>query len=637
MPPESILLTLLCLTALFLLPGWALLSATGLWRRWATLQRWILAVAVSSAFFPVLYYLARAVLPGMHIGPHKLATGLLLCLLVTLLFQRKTWREQFAFDHWELVAIGVFAATLLVRLALAARYPFPAWSDSLHHTLLTQLTANAGQLPRTMLPYEPAVLNMYHLGLYSLTGALQLLADIPAHSALQWTAQWINGLCGLGVYFALDRLVSRRAGVIGALVVGLYSFQPNWYINWGRYTQLASQLILLVAWVATWEAVRAWKERGSWRNLAVWGLLLAAGLLNAAVFLFHFRVAGYYLPLLLVTLLYELWHSRREQGVWRTLAGIALVGLVSLALVSPAIAPSVSAYGQRSERQAQAAQADPQAAEAQGEYYAYTLNSLFLLGVRPWLALVTVLAVAVSLAFQRRLSLFLLAWMALLWLEGNAYRLNIPILNLTNFTAVMILFYLPVGLFVGIALDGLLALPRLQSQRMQRGLMSLLLLLGAVAGTQRLDDIEPFRFFVTPADVEAMAWIRENTQPDDLFAVNTYQWFGSSPHGTDGGYWIPYFTGRKTTTGSMNFGLGDADYVQRIKSLSALVVQASNDPNAIAALRDAGVDYLYLGARGSWTDYGLNVETILTAPGTGMVYNQGDVAIVRIDPLENLP
>src|SRR3990172_3892808 len=160
---------LLWLFAIFFIPGWAFISVFRIGDNWPSLHRWIFAIALSIAFFPILFYFSRLLLPDLHIGRNKLV--LMFLVFIGLIFsgQWKRWKNQFAFNQLELIALVVFIVTIFVRFSLAYRYPFPAWSDSLHHTLITQLTALNGQLPYSLAPYEPSVLNMYHLGLYSLT------------------------------------------------------------------------------------------------------------------------------------------------------------------------------------------------------------------------------------------------------------------------------------------------------------------------------------------------------------------------------------------------------------------------------------------------------------------------------------
>ena len=151
----------------------------------------------------------------------------------------------------------------------------------------------------TLFPYATTAIDQYHLGLYALTAPLQILTEIPAHTALLWTAQALNGLCGIGVFLFLDKKVGRLAALVGMAVVGLFSFQPAWYFNWGRFTQIGAQSILLIAALVTWEAIRAWRVEWPVFKIYIILLSLTAGLLNAGVFLLHFQVAGYMLPLLI--------------------------------------------------------------------------------------------------------------------------------------------------------------------------------------------------------------------------------------------------------------------------------------------------------------------------------------------------
>ena len=211
---------LFCLFAIIIIPGWAFLSLTHIGQKWPALQRWILVTAISLSFFPVLFYFARFLLPDLHIGRNKLILMLVLFIGLIFVSQLKTWKTRIVFSKLEWVALLVFFGTIFIRLLLAYRYPYPAWSDSLHHTLITHLTALNGQLPYSLEPYEPSILNMYHLGLYSISGTVQILSGAPAHTALLWTAQFINGLAGIGVYFVLDKLIGRKAAIIGALTVG---------------------------------------------------------------------------------------------------------------------------------------------------------------------------------------------------------------------------------------------------------------------------------------------------------------------------------------------------------------------------------------------------------------------------------
>ncbi len=336
---------LLVIGALLLLPGWAFLSVSGLWRRFEALQRWIVATGFSIAFFPVLYYFLRLI-PGFRMGVNKLLVLLALCLGLIIWKQWKTWKEQIKLDGLSWLAVAVIIATLFTRLVVAVQQPYPAWSDSLHHTLLTQLAASSGRLPVNLEPYAPTPLDMYHLGLYALTAPAMVLAKVSAHSALLWVVQVLNGLCGLGIFLVLDRKVGRIGAVVGAVVVGLLSMQPAWYVNWGRFTQVASQSILLIAALVSWEVLSAW--RSGWadktQRIALAAFLFLAGLMNAGVFLLHFRVAGYYLPLIGVIFIVEFIYALKNRQVKPCLFGVACLSLLTLAMISPVLIQAGGVY-----------------------------------------------------------------------------------------------------------------------------------------------------------------------------------------------------------------------------------------------------------------------------------------------------
>ena len=135
---------------------------------------------------------------------------------------------------------------------------------------------------------------------------------------------------------------------------------------------------------------------------------------------------------------------------------------------------------------------------------------------------------------------------------------------------------------------------------------------------------------MTPADVQAMDWIRNNTLPGARFAINTVFWLPYFPHGTDGGYWIPYFTGRETTAGSMLFSQGSQDYANTILSMSRSVEHVETDDAGLAQLASMGVNYIYLGAKGNFAGQGLGATRLDQTQGVTLVYRRDGVSIFQI-------
>lgn len=619
------LLILFWLLTLIFLPGWAFLALTRLWQRLPSLQRWCIAAGIGIAFYPVLFYGVREVLPDFHLGARKMLVILAIFLAMIVWGLRKNWREQFSLDQLEWAAVGVFALTLFTRLWVAHLYPYPAWSDSLHHTLLTQLTAQNGQLPFSLEPYEPVPLDMYHLGLYSLSGLAQIFSGAPAHTALLWTAQVLNGFCTLGVYLILDARVGRKAALAGSVVVGLLSFQPAWYVNYGRFTQVASQSILLIAWFVTWEAIRYWAQPESRKQpLALAGLTAGGALLTASVFLFHFRVAGFYLPLLIFSTAWEYYQAVRCRTLGKAVLGTLAVGALSVAFVFPVLSDALAVYVQGRTNTGLSTDLSTQV------YYQFSQDAIFTTGIQPWLFVFGLVGLVSTLRFRNKLGYFVLAWIVVLWLEGNAYLLNIPLLSFTNYGAVLLMVYLPFGLLCGIAVEEIAArIPIGWQERAARIAWVALLVACFIGSHLRVGGIEKYRHFMSPADEAAMAWVNANTSPDAVFAINTYVW-NNSPHGIDGGYWLPYYTQRETTTGAMIYNLGSKEHIQDVLARSQAVTELAQNPEAMESLCEMGVDYFYLGNNPEYSGPTISPMILDDLPQTRRVYDQRGIQIYQL-------
>jgi hypothetical protein len=519
--------------------------------------------------------------------------------------------------------------TLFTRFWIIRDHPYPSWSDSLHHSLLTQLTAVQGQLPANMEPCFPIPLGQYHLGLYSLSATVQWLAQVPAHTALLWTAQMLNGLCGLGVYLMLDRKVGRVGAVVGAAVVGLLSHQPAWYVNWGRFTQISGQTILLIAWLVTWEAIALWKRPWQeYKAKILWNTAMAA-VLTGAVFLLHFRVAIFYVPLLAISAAWELWKAHRERHMGPVILGITTIGIAASIVVTPALWEAMRIYVPTTLNRVPTATSE--VSQTIQRYYEFPWRTVPLLAARPWLIVLASISAVIGLLKRNKLVIVCLVWVLTLYLVGNAYLLGLPLLNVTNMGAILIMLYLPIGLVIGAAAEEALTLcgPRWR-KRAIRLVVALVLVAGFVASHIRVTEIEPYRHFVTPEDIAAMDWIRENIPPDARFAVNTYFWLPRAPHGTDAGYWIPYFTGRQTTAGVMLLNLGTKDYRNDIVRMSQAAEQLEVDNTVLAELQALGVDYVYVGRKGDFSGPGLNVTQLAQAQNVSVLYQNGKVSILQI-------
>ena len=621
------------LALMLLIPGWFALAVTGIGKRWPGLQGWLLALGIGISFYPVFFYAARFLLPWLTFGPYKVSALLLGMFAVTVWLLRKDGTQISRFDLLEWIAVLVFAVTIFTRFWIIRDQPFPAWSDSVHHAILTQLTAVRGQLPYTLEPYFPIPLDQYHLGIYSLSATLQWIAQIPAHTALLWTAQMLNALCAIGVYLILDRKVGRVGAIAGAVTAGLLLSQPALYVNWGRFTQMSSQAILLVGWLLVWEALVSWRNAEGFRRREVIGYTFLAAMSTASIFLLHFRVAAFYLPLIVLICVWVLWSSRKNKSsITRSISGIVAVGVVSLLLVWPVLVGALNVYtGSRAIQTSVRAASSVQVGTA--NFFEFTFASYpYLIGGPAWFLWLSAGALIVGVILRKKLMIACFLWVLVLFGLGYAYLLQIPLLNLTNLGAILIMMYLPIGLVIGNLVQEIVFAFH-SDRRVAYGVSLFFLGAGLAAAPARATTVEAYRYFVTPADVAAMAWINANTPPDALFAINTYFWLSWAPHGTDAGYWIPYFTQRPTTTSVMIFSsLADSDHRAEVVTASQQVELLESDPGSVATLAEMGVAYIYIGQQGDFASQGLQADILRGQEGVEEVYTNEGVSIFRLTP-----
>lgn len=617
--------TILVIGVMLLIPGWSILAVSGLWKRWQGIQRWFMAIGVSIAFYPVLYYMMRTLLPSVQLGRNKLWVMLVVMALLILWTMRRNWTRPVKMAQWTWLVLVVLGIILFTRLWLAHLYPYPAWTDSLHHSILTHLTASNGQIPYNMLPYDSASMDMYHLGLYALSGPLEILANIPGHSALLWMGQALNGLCGIGVFLLLDRKAGRIGAIAGMVIAGLVSIMPAYYFNWGRYTQVASQAILLIAGLVTWETVRAWRVEWPVNKVSLIFLALLAALMNAGVFLLHFQVSGYTVPLLVIVVVAELIVAGKEKKrFWLTFIAGVVIAVISLALIMPALIPAFDTY-----YELRSAATTENVNGLENIYY-FSWDGVYAQTGKPWYLWLALVSLFVGLIRKlREFALVVLAWVVLLLVEGFSYKLNIPLLAFTNLSAVLIMLYLPISVAIGIMAQSLVIwMPKPVKIVGELIVLAVVLAGGIWGATLRVKQIEPFRQLMTVDDEKAMVWIEKNTPEDAVFAVNLEPWIPGLPIGTDGGYWITYYTGRKTTAGMMLTGFGE-DLGPR-KDQAEATLGLYNESPIVDDLCELGVAYVYIGGKSAYNGISFNFEQLMNLSGVEALFRSGDAQILGI-------
>lgn len=622
---------------MLVLPGWAILASTGYWRKIKTFERWILAICIGLAFYPLLFYWARLTIPSLRIGENKLWLLLAVSLIIIIWKFRYSWRDQFKFGEYWLLIFVVLAITLFTRFKLADQHPYPAWSDSLHHTILTELTAIHGKLPFNMLPYDGAVLDEYHLGLYALTGSLKILARVPAHTALLWFSQLLNAFCVLGIFAVLDRNVSRMAGIVGMIVVGLLNFQPAQYFNWGRFTQLSGQTLLLSAALLIWDAISLGRDKEKSLSRLDWQPIFLGAMLLAGIAALHFRVATFLLSLVIVIFVFEIAQSKLTKKERLLIFQSALMlGLIVLIFILPVFVPAITSY--LTEKPAHVAVGDNLNNSnnlKQSVYFSsYNAETIFQIGVNKAVAILSMLGILCGLLTRelRKTTLAVTIWALLLTGIGLLYLLNIRKLAIINLTGVMITAYLLAGLLIGIFCQSLvIKLTNKAKAKIEIIILVIFFVLGIKGAIDRSKQVELHRHFLGNGDIVAMKWIEQNIPQEATFGINSAYWMKPySFHGDEGGYWLPYFTGRKTNVGTMISSF-DPNFDRLIIQTKA-VMDFYENPESTAPLCESGIDFLYDGQNPPYTGQSFEKDVLLKLENTQLIYDVDGVQIYDICP-----
>jgi hypothetical protein len=561
----------------------------------------------------------------------------------------------------------IFALSLAARLLLVQDLVAPMWGDSYHHTLIAQLLVNHGGLFQSWEPYAPLQSFTYHFGFHSNVALFHWLTGMPVLKSVIIVGQILNALAPLMIYPLVRRLGgSKWAGLTAVLIASLLSPMSAGYVNWGRYTQLTGMVVLPVAATLTIDAISA-ANRGWRRlilaSIAVAGLILSHYLVTL---LFPpFLLA--YLVWWSSTRIQHLCVGAGEQGspvppsprvgrgglggrgpaesrflaseIARPWLRAGAVGVMAGLLITPWILNLRTGYLPRvlaGRFGGGAGTAYFQTAyNAVGDLFAY---------VPPWLIALAA-AGAVWGGWQRRpLAIVSSIWTALLVLVANPNLIGLPGAGVVNNFMLQIALYLPLSMLAGAGVGELTervmgvqddtgarwrtteACPEVPPESWsgpgldegpgrrsvttavttgaRRGIVVMLIIAAALAGARwRLMDLDYRYRLVTPADLKAMQWIRDNTPGDAKFLVNALTAFGGhTVVGDDAGWWIPYFTGRRTTVPPATYGMETSEnpgYPERVEAFYRdITAHPPGTPEAAEVLRANGITHIYVGAAG---------------------------------------
>ncbi len=611
--------------ALFLLPGYALFTLLLPRSGFDFIQRLIVSVGLSTALVPLL--LLFCTLIGLKLDTVKAMVMMLAFGFIALWSTMRELAREGKFgatralrvkiDGIYILLVFLLVLSLIVRFVPVRDLAIPPGTDGYHHALISQLIVENGKVPESYEPYAPLKSFTYHFGFHSVVAFLHWLTGEDVIQLTLVIGQMLNALLILSVFLFVFRLTEDRvAGLIGALMVGLISVFPAYYVYWGRFTQLTGLVILPIAIVLMME----WID-GDERH---WGYALAASIALAGLFLSHYRILMFYPPFAFLYLFYKSWAKRGElrmmKGIWLR---FAILVLFTFVLIAPWLRNLLINYESDPLRPRSYLGPGYFSIDRIGEASSFYSNIPLLvlsLGGIIW-----------GLWRREHHIILIFIWALFLLIASNPYWIPLPGVGMVEFVTVLISMFLPASAFVGYLMANLWrsihrAFPK---ARLIGGVV--LAAIAFLGAKEMLGIFDPIAIYVGKADMMAMRWIQDNVTKGAKFLVNATipEWAPDYAIGIDAGYWIPLLTGRETTLPPVIYSSErpvDEGYFADVLVLSKAANSLDTD-DTLRLLKAKGVTHIYIGERESV----IRPEELIQSPNYQLVYHDRGVWIFEVD------
>jgi glycosyltransferase involved in cell wall biosynthesis len=630
---------------LFVIPGWALLSSIypkgnslGFWGKFG------LASGVSLAIYP-LFILWTSLL-GLRMGPIYAWLPPVIGLLV-ILFRNRTrlLHPKFLFSQIRLPSIEDLSLFLVMMVIVWVRYwvirslDLPLWGDSYQHTMIAQLIVDNNGLFTSWLPLAELKSFTYHFGFHSLVAAYHWITHMPLSQATLWTGQILNILAVISLYPLTIKITKNPwSGVFAVFLAGLAFSMPMFYVNWGRYTQLAGLTILPAFIYLSWDLLDSPKQSWQLSSLAI----IAFG----GLALTHVRVLIFALIFLISYFLFY-FQSRNWRAIFLRMT-IICFGAFVLALpwiINIWSGKQIPILAHQITTPPAKLPAPALEANAIGNIFSY-------LPAWAWISL----PVVIGWGLWRREKGFALicVWWYLILLAANPQWLKLPGVGVITSFAVLISFYIPVSILFGASIGWVIEaiqrtfnikyIPTKSTIKPKQILLAsslfiLVLMTSLVTVHQRISDLQIPRFtLASRPDMRAATWIDENTPKDAQFLVNSFFAYNNyAIVGSDGGWWLPLLSARQTSLPPLPYATEQGyrpDYRQWINSLTELI--QTNGITSLLVLDELSrrdIDYVYIGQQQGAVNSSrplIQLEQLLSNPIFVPIYHQDRVWVFQI-------
>ncbi len=611
------------LLALFICPGYLLHSLLSPKSEPEPLEHLALVVGLSLALVPLALLFCSALDIALNetrvlVAAVALSIGAFWRLASTGFRDLRRWLCP-ADRSFVVAFLFVFLVSLLLRFLHIRTLVLPSWIDSVHHTLITQLIVAKGGIPQSYEPLLPIGEFSYHFGFHSLVAVFHWLTGLEITRAMLVVGQVINGFMVLSAYLLVKCLTGRRlAGLCAAIIVGVVSLMPAYYVSWGRYTQLAGLAVLPTAIAFTMRSVGANLQPPT-SNLQ----LPIAAVSVAGLLLTHYRALIFYACFVLAYLLYETFAHRDKPVVFlRYWSRAALVCLLTVLLALPwliNLARTLLPLATLPSRMQGSAS------------YNIVPSDLIMIGNNRGLIVLSIGGLLWGFYRRERAVILTALWVVIVIVITNPGMLGFHSTWLVNNAS------LAISLFVPVAILGSYLLASLQDRipnikppisKVNQLILAIIIVLVVLWGAGgMLSIVNPTTVLATRDDMAAMDWIRRHLPSEARFLINVRHWQDGTYVGSDGGYWISLLTGRDTILPPAVYVYGSIEYVKGVNDLAGKIaaIESFEREETLQLLRDNGVTHVYIGARGGSITPQLLIDSSYYDP----VYSNGAVWIFQ--------
>jgi hypothetical protein len=632
---------------LFVIPGLAILAL--LWREFdklPLLEKLTLASGISLALHPILILWTD--LLGVHLGAFyawlPTIVGLIVLLWkgrsINLARMSEIWKEWLRSKTFlpDTILLTLIILIFLIRFYAIRSLDAPMWGDSYQHTIIAQLLVDNDGLFRSWQPYVPYETLSIHFGFPTSVALFSWLSGIGTIQATLIVGQILNGFAVVAIYPLALRFSSgnRWAGVGAVLIAGLLSPMPFFYVNWGRYAQLAGLAILPTSLWMLWDILQ--RKRIHWYKIGLTSFVLAGMMLT------YYRMPIFFGAFIIALMVgWGLPNWRLELRSWmRSVLQIILLILCALLLFLPWGINLIQRYS--IESPTSNISIDLNFSQLESVLADFQTWRDILLYVPLSLLILALIGLTISLVRKRWMVASIVIWVLVLIMTVVGRLTALPILNLMQNFAILISLYLPVSLLGGWLIGEVVKQVeewRIKFQRLSLGFA--FVGVAILAASNLVPLVNPTTYaMVTNPDLRAMDWIREQTPTDSLFLVEGFRIYdGSSAVGSDAGWWIPLLSDRQNTMppqyAMLNEISAPATYTQRVVDLVAqLETTSPSSPGSLRLLCDWGITHIYIGQGQGEVGVGVtqlfSPDELTSNPHFKLIYRQDRVYILELNP-----